>query len=189
MARRVGIGLEVGKTFHRRVVIEVEEGREGISLFATAVDDTVKVRDEMIVAPDLHHVAKIYDQRILDIGSRYPLAVPPLKLQPADRVLRKDSDHAEVGVRRNAEREFGIQVLRRIVEKSGLNHRLARPDKKEILLLAKRQREQTQEIPRDTSGGRQVSIGGSLQPRRAGRPTVRPVQRPPLYHVGIVFGQ
>src|ERR1700722_18352559 len=54
---RVLLRLTGRKAGDRRVVIEVEEGRDRVALASTSVDHAVRVRDIEIVGPHFEHVA------------------------------------------------------------------------------------------------------------------------------------
>src|SRR5829696_563958 len=110
---------------NHRIEIRVHESRAGEPLPAGAVDDAMLGRGKAVVRPARQQVADVDHVRAGDRVGGDPVAVGILDLKPADVVLVKERQRAEIGVRRHSELLRSHRGrLRRIIDDRAAGDRL-----------------------------------------------------------------
>src|SRR5271166_5324653 len=186
VSRRIVGGLAGRQAGDRRAIVEIEKSGDRVTLLSGPVDDTVEVRAVDVVGPALEQVADIDDERPGDERRADPFAVALPELEAADRILRKERDHAVVGMRRDAEcLVVGHRRLRWVMEQSHLHHRLGAERQEIVARHVEADRKGAQQALAEIDGVREIGFRRLAQPRTFLRPAVGTVERQARDHVGI----
>src|SRR5215204_936024 len=159
---------------NHRIEIRVHESRAGEPLPAGAVDDAMLGRGKAVVRPARQQVADVDHVRAGDRVGGDPVAVGILDLKPADVVLVKERQRAEIGVRRHSELLRSHRGrLRRIIDDRAAGDRLFEGPDEIVRLDVETCRKRSQQ---------QLSPGG---------PLIRPRQRTAaaVIRIGVIHVQ